>query len=90
MVGASQDMAFGTIGGAEGLSLAGTQPRRSKVSHSWASPSLCLSALRWDPLLRLHKIFSPSFAEPYAALAFHSTERKADTEVVKKKMAFDM
>lgn len=80
VAGASQE----TAEGAEGPSPAGGQPRSTKISHCWASPSLCLCVLCWEPLLRLHKTFSPSFAEPYTILTFPSTENKTDTKVVKK------
>lgn len=90
MVGASQEMAFGVTGDAEGLSPAGTQPRSSNISHSGAGSSPCLCALCWEPLLRLHKIFSPSFAEPYTMLTLPSTESKADVKEVIKKKVFAM
>lgn len=88
MFEATQEITFGTTGGDEGLSPRGIQPCSSKISHSWAGPSLGVSALCWDHLLRLHTIFSPSFAEPYTALASPSTENKAEAEAVKKEMAF--
>lgn len=40
MFEATQEIAFGTTGVDEYLSPTGIQPHSSKISHSWAGPSL--------------------------------------------------